>query len=71
MAYIGDDIIDLAPIRYAGVSFVPKNAIKDVKKSADIVIDSKGGEGVFRVAVDMILKAKGVYNEVIKEFCEY
>ena len=71
VAYIGDDIIDLAPIKYVGVSFVPKNAIKDLKKSADIVINKNGGDGAVRVAIDMILKAKGIYNEVIKEFSEY
>lgn len=71
VAYIGDDIVDLAPIKYVGVSFVPKNAVKDVKKFADIVINKNGGDGAVRVAIDMILKAKGIYNEVIKEFCEY
>ena len=39
--------------------------------SADIVINKNGGDGAVRVAIDMILKAKGIYNEVIKEFCEY
>ena len=71
VAYIGDDIVDLAPIKYVGVSFVPKNAVKDVKRFADIVINKNGGDGAVRVAIDMILKAKGIYNEVIKEFCEY
>ena len=71
VAYIGDDVIDLAPIKYVGVSFVPKNAIKDLKKAADIVINKNGGDGAVRVAIDMILKAKGIYNEVIKEFSEY
>ena len=71
VAYIGDDIVDLVPIKYVGVSFVPKNAVKDVKKFADIVINKNGGDGAVRVAIDMILKAKGIYNEVIKEFCEY
>ena len=71
VAYIGDDVIDLAPIKYVGVSFVPKNAIKDLKKAADIVINKNGGDGAVRVAIDMILKAKGLYNEVIKEFSEY
>lgn len=70
-AYIGDDIIDLPPIKYAGISFVPKNAIDEVKKSAAIIINAKGGEGVFRTAIDMILKAKGLYNEIVKEICEF
>ncbi len=71
LAYIGDDIIDLAPIKYAGVSFVPKNAIKEAKKLATITINKKGGDGVVREVIDMILKAKGLYNEVIKEICKF
>ena len=71
LAYIGDDIIDLAPIKYAGVSFVPKNAIKEAKKLATITINKKGGDGGVREVIDMILKAKGLYNEVIKEICKF
>ncbi|AGA65795.1 3-deoxy-D-manno-octulosonate 8-phosphate phosphatase [Brachyspira pilosicoli P43/6/78] len=33
VAYMGDDVIDLAPSKYVGFSFAPKNAIKEVKKN--------------------------------------
>ena len=68
VAYIGDDLIDLSPMKYVGVSFAPKDAVYESKKAADIVIDRKGGYGAVRVAIDMILHAKGIYNEVIKNF---
>ena len=68
VAYIGDDLIDLSPMKYVGVSFAPKDAVEEAKKSAVIVINRKGGYGAVRVAIDMILHAKGIYNEVIKNF---
>ena len=68
VAYIGDDLIDLSPMKYVGVSFAPKDAVDEAKKAAVIVINREGGHGAVRVAIDMILHAKGIYNEVIKNF---
>ena len=68
VAYIGDDLIDLAPMKYVGISFATKNAAYEAKKAADIVINKNGGYGAVRVAIDMILHAKGIYNEIIKNF---
>ncbi|MEI0607067.1 HAD hydrolase family protein [Brachyspira pulli] len=68
LAYIGDDLIDLKVMRYVGVSFAPKDATDEARKAANIILSKKGGYGAFRLAVDMILKAKGIYDEVIKEF---
>ncbi len=67
-AYIGDDIIDLAPIHNAGISFAPKNAIKEVKKESNIVLSKNGGNGAVRLAIEMILRAKGNYDEIIQSY---
>ncbi len=68
IAYIGDDLIDLKVMKYVGISFSPKDAHHEALKIADIVINKRGGYGAVRVVIDMILKAKGIYNEFIKEF---
>lgn len=68
VAYIGDDLIDLKVMKYAGISFSPKDAHYEALKTADIIINKKGGYGAVRVAIDMILKAKGIYNEIINIF---
>ena len=68
VAYIGDDLIDLKVMEYVGVSFAPKDATNEARKIADIVIDKKGGYGAVRAVIDMILKAKGIYSEIIKQF---
>lgn len=71
VAYMGDDVIDLAPSKYVGFSFAPKNAIKEVKKIADIVLDKEGGNGAVRAAIDMVLKARGDYEKILKEFYSF
>ena len=71
VAYMGDDIIDLAPIKYVGFSFAPKNAINEVKKITNIVLDKEGGNGAVRVAIDMVLKARGDYEKILKEFYSF
>ncbi|MEI0531238.1 HAD hydrolase family protein [Brachyspira pilosicoli] len=71
VAYMGDDVIDLAPIKYVGFSFAPKNAIDEVKKNVNIVLNKEGGKGAVRLAINMILKARGDYERIIKDFSSF
>lgn len=68
IAYIGDDFIDLAPMKYVALSFAPRNAVDDVRKISNIVLTKDGGFGAVRLAIDMILKAQGKYENVIKHY---
>ena len=68
IAYIGDDLIDLSVMKYAGISFSPKDAHCEALKAADVIISKRGGYGAVRVVIDMILKSKGIYNEIISKF---
>lgn len=55
VAYIGDDINDLEAIRLAGLGCAPFDALPQVKAAADYVTAAKGGEGVIREVIDLIL----------------
>jgi YrbI family 3-deoxy-D-manno-octulosonate 8-phosphate phosphatase len=57
VAYIGDDVNDLAIMQQVGVSICPANAISFVKDAAQIVCQSTGGNGCFREAAEMIILA--------------
>ena len=57
VAYIGDDINDLEIMSQVGISFAPSNAIKAVKSAATIICQSRGGDGCYREAVEMLLQA--------------
>lgn len=52
VAYIGDDINDIEIMRIAGVSACPKDAVKEVKEIADIILKHKGGKGCVREFID-------------------
>ena len=58
VAYIGDDINDVGIMKLVGLSGSPKNGSSEVKKIANYVCKSKGGEGAFREFVDLIILHK-------------
>jgi len=52
VCYIGDDLQDLAPIKRAGFSACPSDAVTEIKEAADVILESPGGSGCFRELVD-------------------
>lgn len=68
VAYIGDDLPDLAPIQWVGLGIAPANARALLKKHADWVIEKRGGESVMVDVVDLLLQAQGVWNDVMAEY---
>lgn len=55
VAFLGDDLNDVDLIRRVGVSACPADACRAVRRIADIRLRRKGGEGVFRELVELIL----------------
>ena len=58
LAYIGDDVNDIALLKKVGLSATPANGISEVKKICDYICALKGGEGAFRELADFILQTK-------------
>ena len=54
IAYIGDDLNDLACIRFAGITAAPADAMEQVKKEVDYVCRQNGGHGAVREFLDLI-----------------
>ena len=52
LAYIGDDLNDLACIQFAGLSACPADAIEAVRAAADFVCCNPGGRGAVREFID-------------------
>jgi 3-deoxy-D-glycero-D-galacto-nononate 9-phosphatase len=55
VAYIGDDIGDMALLGEVGISAAPCNAPEYVKKKCNTELKLKGGEGAFREFIEKIL----------------
>lgn len=56
VAYIGDDVNDLANLLSVGWGIVPNDGIENVKMSADLVLNNIGGDKAIREAVNFIIK---------------
>lgn len=56
IAYIGDDINDMANICKVGWSFAPKNALPEIKSLADVNLAATSGAGSIREACGFIIK---------------
>ena len=54
--YIGNDINDLEAIIYVGYVIVPSDAHPTVKRKAMIITKAKGGEGVVRELLDILMR---------------
>jgi 3-deoxy-D-manno-octulosonate 8-phosphate phosphatase (KDO 8-P phosphatase) len=65
IAYIGDDLNDLPAMRFAGVSACPMDAAEEVLSYCDLILPKKGGDGVVRVFVEMVLKEKKLWGQAI------
>jgi 3-deoxy-D-manno-octulosonate 8-phosphate phosphatase (KDO 8-P phosphatase) len=65
IAFVGDDVIDLAVMRHCGLAVAVANARPQVKAEAHYVTPNRGGEGAGRDAIEFILEAKGVLEECI------
>lgn len=55
VAYIGDDLNDMDVLSKVGFAGVPVSAPEYVKQLANVPLTKKGGEGVFREFVEMII----------------
>jgi len=68
ICYIGDDLPDLAVINNAAVSAAPSDAVGEVLDAVRWRLDSAGGHGAFREAVERLLKARGDWDAIVKNF---
>ena len=68
LLYAGDDLPDLAPMRRAAISAAPADAAAEVRGAATWKLDAPGGEAAFREIVERLLRERGDWPAVIKEF---
>jgi len=65
VAFLGDDLPDLTVMRRVGLSVAVANAAPEVRRAADYRTKAPGGKGAAREVVELILKSKGVWEEMI------
>jgi 3-deoxy-D-manno-octulosonate 8-phosphate phosphatase (KDO 8-P phosphatase) len=68
VAYVGDDLPDLPPIRHVGFGVAVANAVDEVKRYADYVTTCHGGSGAVREVIEYILRNTGRWPELMKRY---
>jgi 3-deoxy-D-manno-octulosonate 8-phosphate phosphatase (KDO 8-P phosphatase) len=70
VCFVGDDIVDLGPLKRAGFSVAVADAVAEAKAAAHFVTDARGGHGAIREVVEMILQAQGIWTPFVAHYSE-
>ncbi len=65
VAYLGDDLPDLTVMKRVGLAVAVGNAVAEVKRAAHYTTLRTGGKGAARELIELILKSKGIWEEMI------
>ena len=65
VAFIGDDLPDIPLLHRAGLAIAVGDAVPEVKAVAHYTTKALAGHGAIREAVEVILKSKGIWKEMI------
>lgn len=68
--YVGDDVTDIPLMRRAGLSFAVADATLDTKQAAHITTTLPGGRGAVREVIELILRARGQWQELVRRYTE-
>ena len=70
VCFIGDDIVDLGPLKRAGFSVAVADGVAEAKVAAHFVTRAAGGRGAVREVVEMILRAQGKWDAFVAHYSE-
>jgi len=68
IAFIGDELVDLPPLRRVGLAVAVPNAVDEAKRVAHYVTRRRGGDGAVREVIELILKARGTWDKAIAKY---
>lgn len=68
VAYIGDDLPDLASVRQVGLGVAVADACAELRAAAAYVTESMGGRGAVRETVELILKSQQRWDELLRKY---
>lgn len=68
ICFIGDDLIDMPVLKKAGFACTVANGHKDIRAYVDYITKKQGGEGAVREIIDLILKNKGLWKGITRDY---
>jgi 3-deoxy-D-manno-octulosonate 8-phosphate phosphatase (KDO 8-P phosphatase) len=66
VAFMGDDLLDLPVLARVGLSAAPADAVEDVRGREHWVSQHPGGRGAARELVEVILRARGRWDALVR-----
>jgi 3-deoxy-D-manno-octulosonate 8-phosphate phosphatase (KDO 8-P phosphatase) len=70
IAYIGDDIVDIPVLKKCGLPVSVADADPAIKRFVKLTTKNKGGRGAVREVCDFILKAKGLWQDIVDGYSQ-
>lgn len=67
-AYVGDDVVDIPLMRRCALAVAVADATEDTRAAAHYVTQLPGGFGAVREVCELILKAQGRWDELMKRY---
>jgi 3-deoxy-D-manno-octulosonate 8-phosphate phosphatase (KDO 8-P phosphatase) len=68
VAYMGDDIVDIAVLSRVGLAAAPADAVPEVRERVHWVASTAGGAGAARELLELILRAQGQWDAILRSF---
>lgn len=68
IAYVGDDVIDVPVMRRVVFAAAPVDALPEARAAAHYITSAAGGRGAVREVCDLILKGRGLWDDVAARY---
>jgi 3-deoxy-D-manno-octulosonate 8-phosphate phosphatase (KDO 8-P phosphatase) len=68
VAYMGDDVVDLAVLGRVGLAAAPADAAEDVRARVHWTSAAPGGRGAARELIELILRARDMWEPLLLDY---
>jgi 3-deoxy-D-manno-octulosonate 8-phosphate phosphatase (KDO 8-P phosphatase) len=68
--YIGEDLVDILPMKMAGVSVTVADAPEYMDEFCDFRTNLPGGHGAVREVIELLLKEQNKWNQVTEKYLQ-
>jgi 3-deoxy-D-manno-octulosonate 8-phosphate phosphatase (KDO 8-P phosphatase) len=68
VAYMGDDVVDLAVLNRVGFATAPADAVAEVLRRVHWTSHLPAGGGAARELIELVLRAQGVWDDVVSAY---
>lgn len=68
ICFVGDDVTDLPLFARVGLAVAVANAHPEARRRAHYVTRAGGGQGAVREVIDLLLRARGQYDPLLRHF---